>query len=54
MGLYKGGSEMLEVILTIVVILGWGTAMVRAYWNNGGLKDFKKSFKKVLDKIHWM
>lgn len=41
---------MLETILVIVVILGWVIAMIRAYWNNGGMEDFKKSFKKVLDK----
>lgn len=41
---------MLEVILIGIVILGWIAAMVWAYWNNGGMEDFKKSFKKMLDK----
>lgn len=41
---------MLEIILIAAVILGWTAAMVRAYWGNGGMEDFKKSFKKVLDK----
>lgn len=45
---------MLEIILAAAVILGWVAAMVRAYWGNGGMEDFKKSFKKVLDTIRHM
>ncbi len=45
---------MLEIILIIIFVLGWGGVMVWAYWGNGGMEDFKKSFKEVLDKIHWI
>lgn len=45
---------MLDIILIATVILGWAAAMVRAYWGNGGMEDFKKSFKKVLDKTRQM
>lgn len=45
---------MLEIILVTIIVLGWCAAMVWAYWNNGGIKDFKKSLKKILDRIHWM
>lgn len=37
---------MLEIILVAVVILGWAITMIRAYWNNGGIENFKKIFKK--------
>ena len=38
---------MLEVILIIMVILGWIVAMVWAYWDNGGMEELKKSVKEV-------
>lgn len=45
---------MLDIILVIVVILVWSAAMVWAYWNNCGMEDFKKSFKKMFDKNRMM
>ena len=41
---------MLDIILIITIIFGWIAVIIWAYWNNGGIEDFKKSFKKVLDK----
>lgn len=41
---------MLDIILISAVVIGWAVVMVWAYKDNGGMKEFKKSFKKVLDK----
>lgn len=41
---------MLDIILIGAVVIGWAVAMVWAYKDNGGMKEFKKSFKKALDK----
>lgn len=46
----EGGSKMLDIILIGAVVIGWAVAMAWAYKDNGGMKEFKKSFKKVLDK----
>lgn len=37
---------MLDIILIATIITGWAIAMVWAYWNNGGMKEFRKGFKK--------
>lgn len=42
---------MMEIIGIGVVVIGWAAAMVWAYKDNGGMKEFKESFKKTLDKI---
>lgn len=42
---------MLTLALVIAMILMWIAVMVWAYKDNGGMEEFKKSFKKVLDKL---
>ena len=37
---------MLDIILIATIVIGWAIAMVWAYWDNGGIKEFRKGLKK--------
>jgi hypothetical protein len=45
---------MLDVVLIVLFLAVWAGAMIKAYWKNGGMEDFKKNFRKVLDTIKKM